>query len=125
MILTNVPTGANSGLVRLSLTRTPSWAHGCVRSNGGFSYFGPLLYWCAPQSPHAYAVLPEYHCVPAAGEVDRLAWAKTGECEKTSGQMRELSCIDGDDICYAGTFLCHAGPSIRITEPVHEVCFSR
>ena len=34
-----------------------------------------------------------------------------------SGQQREIFHIDGDNICYAGTFFCHAGPrSVKLSE---------
>ena len=80
-------------------------------SVGGFTFFGGLLRWCAPLSQHAFVVFPDYEYTPKPATGDVSTWAACStEWVSYAGQQRELLYIDGDNISYAGTFFCHAGP---------------
>ncbi|KAI0753478.1 hypothetical protein C8Q80DRAFT_1267870 [Daedaleopsis nitida] len=83
---------------------------------GGFCFFGDLLRWCPAPSHHAYVVLPEYQYVSRSHE-GGASWTQVTNSPWTTlaGQQRELFYFDGDNICYSGTFFCHAGPkSIKV-----------
>nr|VWO99810.1 Fusaric acid biosynthesis protein 2 [Ganoderma boninense] len=78
---------------------------------GGFAFFGTLLVWCTPPSQHACVVFPENEYNPKPTVEGAPKWSKTtSEWAALAGQQRELFYIDGENISYAGTFICHAGP---------------
>ncbi|KAI0710324.1 hypothetical protein C8T65DRAFT_648570 [Cerioporus squamosus] len=83
---------------------------------GGFCFFGCLLEWSAPPSQHAYAIFPEYRYNPKPAD-DESTWTAATDCTSLAGEQRELFYVEGEDICYAGTFLCHAGPrSLKVAD---------
>ncbi|RDX47532.1 hypothetical protein OH76DRAFT_1484663 [Lentinus brumalis] len=76
---------------------------------GGVCFFGHLLEWVAASSQHAYTIFPEYRYNPKPSEGEPT-WTAATDCDSLVGQQRELFYVDAGNICYAGTFLCHAGP---------------
>ena len=107
--------GWGEGLVsvRLSYLRPVLCPH--IRSGedsiGRPAFFGSLIVWCASPPQHAYVVLPEYEYNPKPTVEGATTWSKTApEWTTFAGQQRELFYVDGENISYAGTFICHTGP---------------
>ena len=95
-------------------------------SVGGFAFFGPLLVWCPPPSQHACVVFPEYEYNPKPTGEGTSTWSKAAsEWATLAGQQREVFYVDGENISYAGTFICHAGPrgvnAAKMGGPINDV----
>ena len=71
-----------------------------------------MLRWSTSPSRHAYVVFPKYRYDPVPSPDAEPAWTTSEEWMALAGQQRELFYVDGENICYAGTFFCHAGPRV-------------
>ncbi|KAM5545054.1 hypothetical protein V8D89_001165 [Ganoderma adspersum] len=96
---------------------------------GGFAFFGTLLVWCSPPSQHACVFFPEYEYNPKPTAEGATTWSKaTSEWASFAGQQREVFYLDGENISYAGTFICHAGPKAanvgKIRDAIDETLLS-
>ncbi|KAI1788519.1 hypothetical protein LXA43DRAFT_974766 [Ganoderma leucocontextum] len=111
---TAVPDALNheSRVIFRGVTNLPLLSKAAIKACvGGFAFFGTLLVWCAPPSQHACVVFPEYEYNPKPAAAGATTWTKTTpEWASFAGQQREVFYIDGANISYAGTFICHAGP---------------
>ncbi|PIL32804.1 hypothetical protein GSI_04921 [Ganoderma sinense ZZ0214-1] len=77
---------------------------------GGFAFFGDLLVWCTPPSQHACVLFPENEYNPKPATQGAPTWSKaTSEWAAFVGQQRDVFYVDGENISYAGTFICHTG----------------
>ncbi|RPD57327.1 hypothetical protein L227DRAFT_228767 [Lentinus tigrinus ALCF2SS1-6] len=119
--LSLVARGCHCCLKRLSTPGKPGLArplpsaseHQRTSSIGGFGFFGDYLKW---SSQHAYSIFPEYRYNPKPAD-DEPTWTPAKEWVSLAGQQRELLYVEDGNICYAGTFLCHAGPqSVKVEE---------
>ena len=115
-LLTERPIGIRKCLVSLIVHQ--SFVSECQRpySNGGFCFFGDFLKWSSSPSQHAYAIFPEYRYNPRPAD-EEPTWTPATEWASLAGQQRELLYVNDGNICYGGTFLCHAGPhSIKVED---------
>ncbi|RPD71998.1 hypothetical protein L226DRAFT_573371 [Lentinus tigrinus ALCF2SS1-7] len=114
--LPGVAASAKPGASRIvfSGTRLPLLSKASLNACiGGFGFFGDYLKW---SSQHAYSIFPEYRYNPKPAD-DEPTWTPAKEWVSLAGQQRELLYVEDGNICYAGTFLCHAGPqSVKVEE---------
>ncbi|KAI0628378.1 hypothetical protein C8Q77DRAFT_452924 [Trametes polyzona] len=82
----------------------------------------PLLYirdrlsWCTSLEHHGFIICPEFQYGPSLAYSGKT-WTKVSEWRACAEQKREVFFEDDGEIMYAGTYLCHSGPSsLKVSE---------